>query len=205
LDSIGVDLRYPKRSVIVREGERAPGVMLLRSGSAKLKMSLGDRSVILGIVKLGQALGLHSVLRDEPSTTSAESLESCEVVFYPRNDFLKFMEEHVEAWFVVAQQLADSYEAACGALRQICSARSAPEKLAAFLLQWAAQSRDGRGVNATQKLTRVEIGQMIGVSRETVIRMLGEFKDRGLATVEGTTVLIPDGLALIKFASGSEV
>jgi len=179
--------------------------MLLRTGSAKIGMSADGRSIIPSIVRAGEVLGLHSVLRDGPSLTSAETTESCEAVAYPRIEFLKFMAEHVEAWLVVAQQLARSYEAACGALRQICSARSAPEKLAAFLLQWAAQSRDCRGVNATWKLTRVEIGQMIGVSRETVIRMLGEFKDRGLATVEGSTVLIPDGLALMQLASGREV
>ena len=122
--------------------------MVLRNGSIKIRISSSQgRALILGIARPGEALGLHSVLRGAPSATSAESLEPCEVIFYPREPFLKFLDEHVEAWFMVAQQLANSYETACGALRRLWFAGSAPGKLAQLLLERIGHSREA-GPNA---------------------------------------------------------
>lgn len=74
-----------------------------------------------------------------------------------------------------------------------------------FLLEWTAHRRDtGEGVG-TLKLTREEIGQMIGLARETVIRSLGEFRERRLAILEGRTALIPDRAALAEVANGREI
>jgi len=207
LRSIAFELRYPKRYVLFREGDPAEGVILLRTGSIKISISSSQGgALILGIARPCEALGLNSVLRGEPSQTSAESLETCDLTFYPRKEFLKFMSEHVEAWFLVVQQLANSYEIACGALRQICFAASASERVAKFLLQWTGQSPDSaESFRNPVGLTREEIGQTIGISRETVIRTLGEFKQRGLAVLEKKRILIPDRLALASFARGREV
>jgi CRP/FNR family transcriptional regulator len=45
-------------------------------------------------------------------------------------------------------------------------------------------------------VTHEEIGQMIGTTRETVSRLLADFKKRRLIQQRGATLLIPNRLAL---------
>jgi len=50
-----------------------------------------------------------------------------------------------------------------------------------------------RGVDLKLPLTQEEIGQMIGVSRETVSRLLAEFEEQGILELEGSRVRILKG------------
>jgi CRP/FNR family transcriptional regulator len=75
---------------------------------------------------------------------------------------------------------------------------SAGEKLARLMLEWAA--RNGRetdkGTIVKLTLTHEEIAQLIGTSRETVTRVLGEFRDKKVAQLQGSTLMIRDKAAL---------
>ena len=104
---------------------------------------------------------------------------------------------------MAAQHLSKSYEIACDQVRSIGLSNSAPEKLARFLLEWTAQGQQqpGPGVRAVLTLTHEEIGQMIGASRETVTRTLGEFKAQRLACLKGAVLNIPDRSALAHLAN----
>ena len=74
---------------------------------------------------------------------------------------------------------------------------SAAARLARFLLDGAAKGRDAKeAARVRMTLTHEQIGQMIGTSRETVTRTLGEFKDQRLITRSGSTVVIQDRTAL---------
>jgi CRP/FNR family transcriptional regulator len=46
------------------------------------------------------------------------------------------------------------------------------------------------------RLTHEEIAQMIGLSRETVTRVLGDFRKQRLIRQNGSTLVIPDRVAL---------
>ena len=74
---------------------------------------------------------------------------------------------------------------------------SAAARLARFLLEGAGKGRDAKEASRVRMtLTHEQIGQMIGTSRETVTRTLGEFKDQRLITRSGSTVVIQDRAAL---------
>jgi CRP/FNR family transcriptional regulator len=45
-------------------------------------------------------------------------------------------------------------------------------------------------------MTHEEIGQMIGTSRETVTRLFAGFKKQRLIQLKGSTLLIPNRMAL---------
>ena len=49
-------------------------------------------------------------------------------------------------------------------------------------------------------LTHEEIGQIIGMSRETVTRTLADFRKQGIAKFHGSTLLIQNPPALQKLA-----
>ena len=47
--------------------------------------------------------------RAMPYLVSAETIESCQINFIRRDDFLRFLAGHAEACFRVNQQLAEKY------------------------------------------------------------------------------------------------
>jgi CRP/FNR family transcriptional regulator len=82
-------------------------------------------------------------------------------------------------------------------IRSIGLSHSVSEKLARLLLQWAADGRASQGVIRLKlALTHEEVAQLIGTSRETVTRTLGELKKRKVLELHGSTLVIRDKAAL---------
>ena len=100
--------------------------------------------------------------------------------------------------FRVAEQLSDKYNSACREMRAIGLSHSAGEKLAMLLLEWDAKDGQAPKTESRRKLalTHEQIAQMIGTSRETVTRLLADFKKRQIVEYKGSTLLIHNKAAL---------
>jgi CRP/FNR family transcriptional regulator, cyclic AMP receptor protein len=203
LAAIEFNTTYPQGTVLFAEGSAPQAVLMLCKGRVKISVTSSEgKTLILRVAKAGEALGLHAVISNKPYQATAETLEPCQVNVLRRDDFLRFLRAHAEAALRVAQQLSSSYETACDQARCIGLSSSAPEKLARFLLDWTANGQETRqGVRTVMTLTHEEIGQMIGASRETVTRTLGQFKSRQLVTLKGAIMVVPDRSALEKLVS----
>jgi CRP/FNR family transcriptional regulator, cyclic AMP receptor protein len=187
------------------EGQRAKGVYILCSGSVKLlTYSERGKSIILRIAEPGEVLGLSEVISGIPYENTAQASEDCNVSFIKARDFVEFISRHHEAALNALRQLSSNNHQAH---LQICSlglSVSVGEKLVRLLLQWC----DSRHVNGGPVLiarihTHFEIAEMIGTTRETVTRLLNDFRDRGLITLSKTELGIPDRRSL-KAAIGSK-
>ena len=203
LEAIKYTTAYPVGAVLFMEGQAPRGVLVLCKGRVKLSMtSTEGKTLILRIIKPGEVLGLHAVVSGTPYQATAETLEPCQVAFVKREDFLRFLREHGEASIHAAQQLSGSYQVACEQIRSLGLSHSAPEKLAKFLLDWSARGGETKpGTHVKLTLTHEEIGQLIGTSRETVTRTLGEFKSRQVAALNGSTLVIQNKAALENFVN----
>jgi CRP/FNR family cyclic AMP-dependent transcriptional regulator len=113
--------------------------------------------------------------------------------------FASFLRANIEAFMSIARLLMDSHYAEYGLIQSLMLPRRASEKLSRLLLDWSASH--GRGEDCFQiTLTHEEIGEMIGVTRETVTRLLSEFKNRQLLIVKDATVTIRNRAGLEKLA-----
>ncbi len=202
LDRIKFSSGYPKGAILFAEQEAPRGVFILSKGRVKLSMTSSEgKSAILRIADAGEVLGLHAVVSNQPYQSSAEALEPCDVSFVRQEDFLRFLRENPEASLRAAQQLSQNYHIACEQVRSIGLAHSAVGKLAGFLLLWATKGQPAReGTRVLLTLTHEEIGQMIGLSRETVTRTMGDFRHRQWVSIRGATLVIQNKSALEQFA-----
>ena len=190
--------RYPKGATLFVEGQSPRGVFVLCSGKVKLSTSSADgRSLILRIPEPGEVLGLPATVTGKPYELTAEVIEPTQANFISRADFLLFLREHGEAALRVAQQLGETYHSAIAEMRTIGLSHSAAEKLARFLLDLSEGHDEEQGeVRLTLTLTHEEIAQMIGASRETVTRLLADFKKKQFLQVKGSTVIIKNKAGL---------
>ena len=101
----------------------------------------------------------------------------------------------------VWQHLSRDCRSVYDSIRSIGLSHSVSEKLARLLLHWSADVKTSDGtVRIKLALTHEEIAQLIGSSRETVTRILGEFKKRRLVELNGSTLVLRNKAALESLA-----
>jgi CRP/FNR family transcriptional regulator, cyclic AMP receptor protein len=191
-DTIKVTTTYPAGAALFVEGQESHGVFVLLRGRVKLSIgSASGKVMILRIAQAGEILGLHAVVSGTGFQATAETIEPCQVSFVRHDEFLRFLRENPAASLQAAKQLSASYQEACEQLRSLGLCDSARKRVARFLLEWveSGEMRED-GVRATLTLTHEEIGQLMGTSRETITRALGDFKTRRWIATKGSTLLV---------------
>jgi CRP/FNR family transcriptional regulator, cyclic AMP receptor protein len=204
LSAITSSAFYPKGAKLFVAGEPARGIFILCSGRVKLStLSVDGKALILRISVAGEVLGLPANVTGTCYELTAEVLEPAQSNFIPRNDFLAFLKDNGEAALRVAQQLGETYHMAIAQMCTIDLSHSAGEKLARFLLQLAGNAPEAKGpVRLKLTLTHEEIGQLIGLSRETVARLLANFRKNQWLQVTGSTLIIKNRSGLEGFVNG---
>jgi CRP/FNR family transcriptional regulator len=195
---------YPKGAVLFVEGQSPRGIFVLCKGRVKLSICSTDgKTLILKIAEPGEVLGLSATVSGKTYELTAETIDPCQVNFVKREDFLRFLKEHADACFRVAEQLSDKYNTACREIRSLGLSHSAAEKLAKLLLEWSSRSGESNKQEPRVRLslTHEEIAQMIGTSRETVTRLFAELKKRQIVHARGATLVIRNKAALRALAS----
>ncbi|MGC1484983.1 MAG: Crp/Fnr family transcriptional regulator [Candidatus Acidiferrum sp.] len=189
---------YPGGAVLFLEKQDPRGVFVLCGGEVKLSISSSSgKTMILKIAKAGEILGLMATMTGSPYEVTAETLHPCQVAFIRRDDFLRFVAKHPEAYQGVVKQLTTLYSGACEQLRTVGLSASATEKLARLLLEWSNETEETKqGTPVKMPLTHEEIAEFIGTTRETVTRTLSNFKSRQLVALHGSTLLISNRPAL---------
>ena len=188
----------PRNSVLFVEGQMPRGIYVLCKGRVKLSVNSSDgKTMILKIAEPGEVLGLHACVTGIPYELTAETVQPCQVVFIKRDDFQKFLSDHGDACLMAAQHLSSTCHTAYDTIRTIGLSHSASEKLARMLLELAAEGEATKdGIRVKLALTHEEIAQVIGTSRETVTRLLANFRKRQMAILKGSTLMIKNKAAL---------
>jgi CRP/FNR family cyclic AMP-dependent transcriptional regulator len=184
---------YPKGSLLFVEGEKPRGVFILCSGRAKLTTSSAEgKTLIVKIAEPGEILGASATLLGTPYEVSAETIEPGQVNFVKREDFLRFLATNPDVCMQTARQLSEKYHSAQLEIRSLGLAQTTGEKLARLLLDWCDRGEETpQGVRLRVLLTHEEIAQMIGTTRETVTRILSDFRRKKLIEIKGSTFFIP--------------
>jgi CRP/FNR family cyclic AMP-dependent transcriptional regulator len=198
-DTIAFTNVYPEGAVLYSEGQPPRGVFILCRGSVKLSISSGDgKTLITRIAQHGEILGLSSVLTGNAYKASAETLEPSQVNFIKREDFLRFIHEYTQACANSSRQLSLECEADADHIRALGLSHSAAEKLAHLLLSWSAETgkASDAGTRVQMLMTHEDISQLIGTSRETVTRLLKEFREKNIISIKGSSLTIHNKPAL---------
>jgi CRP/FNR family cyclic AMP-dependent transcriptional regulator len=198
LEKIKYASAYPEGAVLFVEGQNSRGVYIVCNGRVKLTTTSRDgKTLILRIAQAGEVLGLHATVSGKAYELTAETLQPCQLDFIRREDFLKFLQNHADACLHAAQHLSQNCQNAYEMIRSLGLSHSVSEKLARLLLEWAADGENTKdGIRIKVSLTHEEIAQLIGTSRETVTRVFGEFREKQMAQLRGSTLLIRNKPAL---------
>jgi CRP/FNR family transcriptional regulator len=198
LSAFAMPALYQKGAILFVEGQPSRGVFILCAGRVKLFTSSADgKTFILRFADAGEILGLAGTLSGRPYEVWAQATEPTQINFVERDRFVDAVQRNGELAVQVAMQLGESYCSAIAEVRVMGLSRSASEKLAIFLLDWREGNRqlndDG---GARLSMTHEEIAQVVGISRETVSRLLSRFKKKGLIRWKDCNLVLTDRAAL---------
>lgn len=199
LDNLKVSKSYPRGSVLFVEGQTPRGIYVLCEGRAKVSITSAEgRTFVLRIAEAGDVLGINSVLTGRPSEATVETMERCRIDFVSREDLLKLLDRDRKACLGVAHALGNILTGVMGHARLLFLSQSAAEKLARLLVKWCDESgkRTPQGTRIDSGLTHEEIAQMICSSRETVTRLLNEFKRKHILNLVDSAIFVRNREAL---------
>ena len=192
---------YPAGATLFVEGQVCRGIYILCKGRVKLSgSSIEGQTLIFKIAKPGEVLGLNASVAGIPHEATAETGQPCQLNFVKRTDFLKFLTEHGDACMHAAIHLSRECQQAYHQLRSFV-VTSAPERIARLMLEWSHDDfkvATAKGIKVA--LTHDEIGQIIGMSRETVTRTLANFRKQRIAELHGSTLMIQNMSAIQRLA-----
>ncbi|MGE0101044.1 MAG: Crp/Fnr family transcriptional regulator [Blastocatellales bacterium] len=189
---------FPQGTLLFIEGQDPKGVFVLCSGRAKLTISSGNGKSLMRVAEAGEILGLGATISGRPYEVSAEMMDGGQVNFIKRENFLEFLRRDVDVSLRMAQLLSREYFKVHEQVRTLALTESVSEKLAKQLLEWCKSGgrETEQGIQIKISLTHGEIAQMIGTSRETVTRLLGELKSKGIIQLKGSTLYIQNKTGL---------
>ena len=201
-ESLAAPFSCDADTVIFTEEQEALSVHFLLEGRVKLTMNSSEgKRMTLGFAGPGEILGLAASISGCSHVITAVAQYPCKLTALPRSTFLDFLLRYPVACQNSACLLGMEYKRGCAQLRILGLTFTASTKLAMLLLQWSAEGqRTEQGSRIHCSLTHGEIGEYIGVSRETISRNLADFKNLALVEQHGSTFLIPSLRALEAYA-----
>jgi CRP/FNR family transcriptional regulator len=169
--NLGWTLKLTPGQVLFYEGDAATRVFTLTKGALKLYRLLADgRRQVTGFLYPGDFLGITTETRH---AFTAEALGMAQACWFPRSRFDNFVEGHVpmehELYLKAAHELAAAQQQLV-----LLGRKTATERIATFLLR--ACDRDGTGDVVDLPMSRSDIADYLGLTKETVSREISALK-----------------------------
>ncbi len=198
----GASVAYKPRQVIIQEGSPIAGLHQVCSGQVKLYQSdPSGRDHILAIKGPGALLGELPRNHRQTYSISAETLTDTRVRFVPREPLERFLQRHPGTALRLIAALSDELAATRRKVRDL-ALKGAEGRLACLLRDLAEAA--GCLDNARPFVlaySRRDLAEMIGVSTETAIRLLGRLQRAGIIASRRRELLIHDGEKLRRVAA----
>ncbi len=189
---------YAAGAVLFTQGQWGGEIHVIFSGNVKLSVNSSDgKRFIVHIANPGEMLGLASAFTCLPQAATAEACYPCELGSVSSADFLHFLVKHPQTFRAAANELGRAYNQACARLQTLGTSTTVMAKMAGLLLEWSRNGNETeRGTQIHIALTQEEMGQCIGIARESVTRILHHLEERQIIDCKGSMLTILDRAAL---------
>lgn len=206
LDRAKKEQILPAHRMLFQEGDQPKGLYCVYSGKVKVyKMDANGNQQIVRLAGPGDLVGYRSLLIDEPYLANAESLEETHLCYLAKQDFFHILGNHPRTAMNVIQLLAGNLGHAESQLIAL-SHKTVRERLAEFLLHFKEKYgiQTPRGIRLNISLTRLELAELIGTTRESATRLLSDFKKKRLIATQGREITLLDVPRLLEAANLAE-
>jgi len=184
--------RYPAKSVIIYAGDQSDVLYYIVEGSVTVLIEDEDgHEIVLAYLNPGDFFG-EMGLFGEDSNRSAwiRTKTQCELAEISYNRYRQLAEEDTGILFALAGQMATRLRNTSRKVSDLAFL-DVTGRVARTLLDLCKQPDAMTHPDGMQiKITRQEIGRIVGCSREMVGRVLKSLEEQGLITARGKTMVV---------------
>lgn len=176
---------YKKRETIFEEGDYPRYLYFIQSGKVKIfKTNEDGKEYIVEILKEGDFAGYTDLIRDQKYAESASALDDTDVSLIPREDFLSLLHANRDVASQLIKMLANNVTEKEEQLLNLAY-NSVRKRVANAILLLDAKGGDNQ-IN----ILRDDLARIVGTAKESVIRMLTEFREDGYIEINDGAIII---------------
>ena len=186
--------RYAAHEVIFRKGDPGYGLMAVLSGRVSISSpSEEGKEVILNIIAPGEVFGEIALLDGKERTADATAMETSELLVLDRRSFLSFLERKpkfcVALLNILCARIRRTSEQVEDALFLDLPSRLG-KTLLALVDSYGRSTPDG--IRLEIKLSQRELGNLVGLTRESMNKQLKAWREKGLIKIDAGLITICD-------------
>jgi CRP/FNR family transcriptional regulator len=202
---IGRRRRVEKDEALYRAGEAFRNLYAVRFGHFKTyQVNAAGEAQITGFQMAGELLGMDAISADRHrcDAVALEDSEVCEIPFTNLEDLFGQVPTLLRHFHrMMSQEITREQN-----VMLLLGNMRAEQRFAVFLVNKSARYA-ARGYSATRfqlRMSREDIGNYLGLTIESVSRLLSRFKKMGLLQVDRREVVLLDPVRLKALAAGTE-
>ncbi len=186
---------YKAKSTILTEGSASDTLYLILDGSVSVMVedeSDKDHKMVVSYLNPGDFFGEMGLFGEDPEVRSAAIVakNQCEVAEISYDRFHQIRSQFPDILFAIARQMGNRLRVTTRKLKDLAfvdvSGRIAHTLLDLCREPDAMTHPDGMQI----KVTRQELGKIVGCSREMAGRVLKALEEEGLISVAGKTIVV---------------
>jgi CheY-like chemotaxis protein/CRP-like cAMP-binding protein len=178
---------FKKRELIFEEGEYPRYLYFVNKGKIKaFKTNENGKEYIVSVHNEGDFLGYVDLIKDDKYSESAAALEESELSLIPKEDFNKLLTANRDVTSQLIKMLANNISEKEEQLLHL--AYHSVRKRVADAVIYLSDKEDTDEIN----ILRDDLARIVGTAKESVIRMLTEFKNDGYIDIIDGTITIRD-------------
>lgn len=190
--SYAVYKQYKRGMVLIKEGDSANGLFIVKSGYLKvLQYSENGREKILALLGAGDIFGEMGAFGQKLRSASVIALEQSEVILIPQCRFEEILTTIPAIGLNITEIVTERLKQANKQLVQVAGCSSRDKVIGQLLtLAEAHGMKQNNCIIIRPRLTHSDIASLSGVVRETVTKVLSDLKKEGLVNSEGRRIII---------------
>lgn len=183
--------RYPAKSTLIYAGDTGDTLYYIISGSVSVLIEDDDgREMIVAYLNPGDFFGEMGLFEQEDRSAWIRARTECDVAEISYESFNELTKSHAEFLYSVSKQMAQRLRDTTRKVGDLAFL-DVTGRVARTLLDLSKEPDAMTHPDGMQiKITRQEIGRIVGCSREMVGRVLKILEEQGLVAVAGKTMVV---------------
>jgi len=196
--AFAVPKQLDKGDYLFHEGAPAEGFYVMRNGSINVhRVSPAGREQVISVFHAGQSFAEAAVATQGGYPANARAIEPSNVLLIPKTDFIELLRRRPELALRMLASMSQHLRVILGLLEDL-TLKDVETRLANWLLKRCATPL-GITMQIIQLTgTKRVLAAELGTTSETLSRTLAKFRDEGLLTVSGKSLMLLNPVALDK-------
>ena len=186
--------RFPQRTAIIDAGSETKSLYLILKGSVSIILREDDdREIVVAYLNPGDFFGEMGLFETNPQPTAeVRTRDVCEIAEISYANFHEVSKQYPDLSYAVFAQLVRRLKNTTRKVTDLAFI-DVSGRIARCLIDLSGQPEAMILPNGRQiRITRQEIGRIVGCSREMVGRVLKTLEEQGMIETDGKAILIFD-------------